>query len=48
VHLKRIGPFKSGDVIEAEIEGIGVLKNPVEGIEVDQKYAQQIHLEDIV
>jgi 2-keto-4-pentenoate hydratase/2-oxohepta-3-ene-1,7-dioic acid hydratase in catechol pathway len=42
------GPFKPGDVIEAEIEGIGVLRNPVEGIEVDPKYAQQINLKDIV
>jgi 2-keto-4-pentenoate hydratase/2-oxohepta-3-ene-1,7-dioic acid hydratase in catechol pathway len=42
------GPFQPGDVIEAEIEGIGVLRNPVEGIEVDRKYAQQINLKDIV
>ena len=42
------GPFKPGDVIEAEIEGIGVLRNPVEGIEVDPKYARQINLEGIV
>jgi len=48
VHLKRIGPFKSGDVIEAEIEGIGVLRNPVGDIEVDPKYARQINLKDIV
>jgi 2-keto-4-pentenoate hydratase/2-oxohepta-3-ene-1,7-dioic acid hydratase in catechol pathway len=42
------GPFQPGDVIEAEIEGIGVLRNPVEGIEVDRKYAQKINLKDIV
>jgi 2-keto-4-pentenoate hydratase/2-oxohepta-3-ene-1,7-dioic acid hydratase in catechol pathway len=42
------GPFQPGDVIEAEIEGIGVLRNPVEGIEVDPKFAQQIQLKDIV
>jgi len=42
------GPFEPGDVIEGEIEGIGVLRNPVEGIEVDGTYAQQINLEDIV
>ena len=42
------GPFEAGDVIEAEIEGVGVLRNPVEGIEVDPKYAQQINLEEIV
>jgi 2-keto-4-pentenoate hydratase/2-oxohepta-3-ene-1,7-dioic acid hydratase in catechol pathway len=42
------GPFEAGDVIEGEIEGIGVLRNPVEGIEADVKYAGQINLEDIV
>jgi 2-keto-4-pentenoate hydratase/2-oxohepta-3-ene-1,7-dioic acid hydratase in catechol pathway len=42
------GPFKAGDVIEGEIEGIGVLRNPVEDIDVDRKYAQQINVEDIV
>ncbi len=42
------GPFEPGDVIEGEIEGIGVLRNPVEGIEADPKYARQINLEDIV
>jgi len=42
------GPFKPGDVIEAEIEGIGVLRNPVEGIDVDPKYAQEIKLKEIV
>jgi len=42
------GLFKPGDVIEAEIEGIGVLRNPVEGIEVDPKYAQKINLKDII
>jgi 2-keto-4-pentenoate hydratase/2-oxohepta-3-ene-1,7-dioic acid hydratase in catechol pathway len=42
------GPIAPGDVIEAEIEGIGVLKNPVEGVKVDLKYAHEIKLEDIV
>lgn len=42
------GPIVPGDVIEAEIEGIGVLKNPVAGVKVDLKYAQEIKLEDIV
>ena len=42
------GPFEPGDVIEGEIEGIGLLRNPVEGIEADPQYAQQINLEDIV
>ena len=42
------GPFKPGDVIEAEIEGIGILRNPVKGIEVDPKYAQEIKLKEIV
>jgi len=41
------GPIVPGDVIEAEIEGIGVLKNPVEGVKVDLKYAQEINLKDI-
>ena len=31
-----------------EIEGIGVLTNPVEGVEVNPKFAQQIDLKDIV
>ncbi len=42
------GPFKPGDVIEAEIEGIGILRNPVKGIEVDLKYAQQVNVKDVV
>jgi 2-keto-4-pentenoate hydratase/2-oxohepta-3-ene-1,7-dioic acid hydratase in catechol pathway len=42
------GPFEPGDMIEGEIEGIGVLRNPVEGIEADPKYARQINLEDVV
>ena len=42
------GPFRAGDVIEAEIEGIGVLRNPVESMEMDSKYARQINLEEII
>ena len=42
------GPFEPGDIIEAEIEGIGVLTNPVEGVEVNPRYAKQIKLKDIV
>lgn len=42
------GPIEPGDLIEAEIEGVGVLTNPVEGVEVDPKYAQQIELKQIV
>lgn len=42
------GPIEPGDLIEAEIEGIGVLRNPVEGVEVDLKYAQQINLKEII
>ena len=42
------GPFEPGDVLEAEIEGIGVLRNPVEGVEVDPKYARLIDLKEIV
>lgn len=42
------GPFEPGDILEAEIEGIGILRNPVEGIEVDPKYARLIDLKEIV
>ncbi len=42
------GPIEPGDIIEAEIEGIGVLRNKVEGLEVDLKYAKLINLQDIV
>ncbi len=42
------GPFKPGDVIEAEIEGIGILRNRAEAFEADLKYAQQINLKEIV
>ncbi len=42
------GLFEAGDVIEGEIEGIGVLRNPVAGIEANPKYAREINLEDIV
>lgn len=42
------GPFELGDVIEAEIEGIGVLRNSVKGVPVDRKYAEQIQLKDVV
>ncbi len=26
-----IGPLEAGDVVEVEIEGIGILRNPVQG-----------------
>lgn len=42
------GEIVPGDIIEAEIEGIGILRNKVEGIKVDEKYAIQINLQDIV
>ncbi|MBM4331249.1 MAG: fumarylacetoacetate hydrolase family protein [Deltaproteobacteria bacterium] len=42
------GPFEPGDVIEAEIEGIGVLRNSVIGVAVDRKYAELIQLKDLV
>ena len=42
------GPFWPGDVIEAEIEGIGVLRNPAKAIQVDPRYAQEIQLKDVV
>ena len=38
------GPIYPGDVIESEIEGIGVLQNPVESVKVDPTYAQRIAL----
>jgi acylpyruvate hydrolase len=38
------GPIFPGDVIEAEIEGIGVLRNPVESVSVDPVYAHRIGL----
>ncbi|MEW6045279.1 MAG: fumarylacetoacetate hydrolase family protein [Bacillota bacterium] len=34
------GPIAPGDVIEAEVEGIGVLRNPVVGRPVDASYAR--------
>lgn len=30
-----IGPMKSGDIVEVEIEGIGILRNPVRGARID-------------
>ena len=42
------GPFQPGDVIEAEIEGIGVLRNPVKGLKVNPRFAREIQLKDIV
>jgi hypothetical protein len=30
-----------------EVEGIGVLRNPVEGIDADSHCAQQINVEDV-
>ena len=36
------GPIFPGDIIEAEIEGIGVLRNPVEVEKVDPVYASRI------
>jgi acylpyruvate hydrolase len=38
------GPIFPGDVIEAEIEGIGILRNPVESVAVDSLYARRIGL----
>jgi 2-keto-4-pentenoate hydratase/2-oxohepta-3-ene-1,7-dioic acid hydratase in catechol pathway len=38
------GPIYPGDVIESEIEGIGVLRNPVDSVKVDPAYAQRIAL----
>jgi len=38
------GPIFPGDVIESEIEGIGILRNPVESVKADPTYAQRIGL----
>ena len=38
------GPILPGDLIEAEIEGIGILRNPVEAMEVDLKYVEKVQL----
>ena len=38
------GPIFPGDLIESEIEGFGVLRNPVESVKVDAIYAQRISL----
>jgi acylpyruvate hydrolase len=38
------GPIYAGDIIESEIEGIGVLRNPVESVQVDASYALRIGL----
>ena len=42
------GPFEPGDIIEAEIEGIGILRNPVKGIRVNPRFAKEINLKDVV
>jgi 2-keto-4-pentenoate hydratase/2-oxohepta-3-ene-1,7-dioic acid hydratase in catechol pathway len=38
------GPFGPGDVLEVEVEGIGVLRNPVVARAVDRRYAQVLNL----
>lgn len=38
------GPFVPGDVLEVEVEGIGVLRNPVTSRAVDRRYAQALKL----
>jgi 5-oxopent-3-ene-1,2,5-tricarboxylate decarboxylase/2-hydroxyhepta-2,4-diene-1,7-dioate isomerase len=40
------GPIFPGDVIESEIEGIGVLRNPVEAVATDRTYAERIGLHE--
>jgi len=42
------GAFYPGDVIEAEIEGIGILRNPVKGVKVNPRYAREVSLKDVV
>ena len=41
-------PFEPGDVIEAEIEGIGILRNPVKGLKVNPRFAREVQIKDIV
>jgi 2-keto-4-pentenoate hydratase/2-oxohepta-3-ene-1,7-dioic acid hydratase in catechol pathway len=36
------GPIEPGDVIEAEVEGIGILRNPVTSVSVTTEYAKRI------
>jgi 2-keto-4-pentenoate hydratase/2-oxohepta-3-ene-1,7-dioic acid hydratase in catechol pathway len=38
------GPFSPGDVIETEVEGIGLLRNPVRGRAVNPAYALAVGL----
>jgi 2-keto-4-pentenoate hydratase/2-oxohepta-3-ene-1,7-dioic acid hydratase in catechol pathway len=38
------GPFVPGDVLEVEVEGIGILRNPVVARTVDRRYAQALRL----
>ncbi len=38
------GPFGPGDLIEVEVEGIGVLRNPVVARSVDRRYAHALGL----
>lgn len=39
------GPIEPGDLIEAEIEGLGVLRNPVEAVTPDPKFAARVELD---
>jgi acylpyruvate hydrolase len=41
------GPIFPGDIIESEIEGIGVLRNPVESVATDHTYAERIGLGEV-
>lgn len=38
------GPFEPGDVIEVEVEGIGVLRNPAVARRVEPEYARKVGL----
>lgn len=38
------GPFVPGDVLEVEVEGIGILRNPVVGRPADRRYARALGL----
>ncbi|MCP4713051.1 MAG: hypothetical protein GY869_30855 [Planctomycetes bacterium] len=39
------GPIAPGDIIEAEIEGIGILRNPVDTININPSFARLINLD---
>jgi 2-keto-4-pentenoate hydratase/2-oxohepta-3-ene-1,7-dioic acid hydratase in catechol pathway len=44
IRQSTAGPIFPGDVIESEIEGLGLLRNRVESIPADPVYAQRAGL----